>query len=353
MSKSVPIPVTGQVLEWCREADGYTIEEVVDKIKKKTVRADTIKAWENGTAQPSYKDCEKLAKLYQRPLLLFFALEPPKQNFFKASYRKIPQNVKDSVPPHIRHLIRKASARQMDIKELLDKKQETRFLQLRRKPNEAPYELAMRARQELGISFEQPQEWEKDDVFEEWRNIVEQLGVWVFKDSFSKGREKYNDYSGFSIYDPEVPVIYVNNNDKPLTRQVFTLFHELGHLLQAEESIAFRETLDYEISSPDTTYKKKEQECNEFAGAFLLPQSITVKYPSYPGDEVIANIANTYKVSFDVVLRRFLDNSIISRSQYNQVIQERRTKWAKSAKEENQGGGWWQLLPYSASLFRK
>ena len=38
------------------------------------------------------------------------------------------------------------------------------------------------------------------------------------------------EFSGFRLYDDIFPVIYVNNTSAK-TRQMFTIFHELAHLL--------------------------------------------------------------------------------------------------------------------------
>ena len=64
-----------------------------------------------------------------------------------------------------------------------------------------------------------------ETALEEWRKVLFNVGIYVFKDSF---REP--DYSGFCLYDDEFPIIYVNNTTAK-TRQIFTLFHELAHLL--------------------------------------------------------------------------------------------------------------------------
>jgi Zn-dependent peptidase ImmA (M78 family) len=55
--------------------------------------------------------------------------------------------------------------------------------------------------------------------------------VSVFKDAF-----RVDDYSGFCLYDDEFPLIYVNNSTSK-TRQIFTLFHELAHLISHTSGI--------------------------------------------------------------------------------------------------------------------
>jgi len=62
-------------------------------------------------------------------------------------------------------------------------------------------------------------------VFEIYRERFYDLGISVFKESF-----KDNSVSGLCINDTTHPVIMVNNS-MSFARQIFTLFHELYHLI--------------------------------------------------------------------------------------------------------------------------
>ncbi len=73
---------------------------------------------------------------------------------------------------------------------------------------------------------------------------------------------------GLSVADGEKgPAIIINSESSfPVERQIFTIVHELGHLLMHAES--------YEKSSAEEgkeILKKEENEANIFAGHFLLP----------------------------------------------------------------------------------
>ena len=75
-------------------------------------------------------------------------------------------------------------------------------------------------------------QWRKDDTaLTAWRSAFYRVGVTVFKDAFGA-----DEFCGFSLYDEEFPVIYVNNSNAK-TRQTFTLFHELAHLLQSTSGV--------------------------------------------------------------------------------------------------------------------
>ena len=86
--------------------------------------------------------------------------------------------------------------------------------------------MAAQIRDFLGITLDEQFAWRKDDTaLKAWRAAFFKVGVTVFKDAFGE-----ETYCGFSLYDEEFPIIYVNNSNAK-TRQIFTLCHELAHLV--------------------------------------------------------------------------------------------------------------------------
>ena len=102
------------------------------------------------------------------------------------------------------------------------------------------------------------------------------LGVTLCKGSaysFSKMPSRTTTFSGFCLYDETFPVIYVNNSSSK-TRQIFTLFHELAHLLFQTSGIDTISS-DY-IDRLGGKEKSIEVFCNTFAtsSAATIPRRL-------------------------------------------------------------------------------
>ncbi len=304
------------VLKWARESIGYSQEEVIEHLKLKTVDLEKLNQWESGESQPTYPQLKKLSELYKRPVALFFFPEPPQEQPIKKEFRSLPDRVNADIPPKIRYLVRKAKVRQMDLEELnIGSQQEVKVFNWNIDEDiQNPETLAEKVRNYLGLSLQDQISWKNaDEALNKWREAVEGVGIWVFKDSFNN-----NGYCGFCIYDRKFPIIYINNNQAK-ERQIFTLFHELGHILRRDGGI------DFGIAPPELTgdYKNEEVFCNAFAGHFLVP-SEGLNYSSLPDDNAINGIAKKYKVSYEVILRKFRDRNLISSRGYEAKIAQRR-----------------------------
>lgn len=64
MARGIPAIVTPEVLQWARDLDRITIDEIAQKLN---VDAAKVSAWENGNEHPSLTQAKKLAKQYRVP----------------------------------------------------------------------------------------------------------------------------------------------------------------------------------------------------------------------------------------------------------------------------------------------
>jgi Zn-dependent peptidase ImmA (M78 family) len=181
----------------------------------------------------------------------------------------------------------------------------------------------------LGVTLADQYAWADDDAaLKAWRKSLLNTGIFVFKDPF-----RVDDYFGFSLYDDVFPIIYVNNTSAK-TRQIFTLFHELAHLLFHTSGI---DTLENRlIPTLPARQKRIEILCNRFATQFLVPETAFAEAIAAHdrSERAAALIAARFHVSREVIYRKFLDHGWIDQAEYTRAARQ----WA-SQRQPGGGGG--------------
>jgi Zn-dependent peptidase ImmA (M78 family)/transcriptional regulator with XRE-family HTH domain len=328
MPKGEEIPITPRLVTWARQRAGLTLDEAAEKFAH-------IAAWEAGTSFPTYPQLERLADEFKLPVAAFFFPDPPTLPPIRESFRTLPDAEFEQIPRQVRFLLRKAKALQLNLAELTQGRNPagrliTRELQFPTDTAIAP--MAARVREYLGVSLAQQQSWPDDDTaLKEWRSALQAAGVFVFKDAF-----RVEGYSGFSLYDDEFPIIYVNNSSTK-TRQSFTLFHELAHLLFHTSGIDTDE--DRYIPRLADQQRSIEILCNQFAAEFLVPgaafrAAMAGRDHSQRSAEIVAQ---SFRVSREVIYRRFLDRGWIDEAEYLRAARE----WA-GQRTAGSGGDWYR-----------
>ena len=169
-------------------------------------------------------------------------------------------------------------------------------------------------------------EWRSaETAFKKWREALEASGIFVFKDAF-----RNNDYSGFCLYSDNYPIIFVNNS-MPDSRQVFTLFHELWHLLYRSGGIDFRSrqaTLSFR-----GYYLDVEVSCNRFANEFLVPPKVLDVLGLEISEARFEELAEYFSVSREVILRNYLDRGLVDANYYEQLA----AQWAEQTAMKREG----------------
>ena len=112
-----------------------------------------------------------------------------------------------------------------------------------------------------------------------------------------------HDFFGFSISpDGSAPAIVVNNwNQIPVERWIFTIAHELGHLVLHQSDFNVDQTIEG---------KKHEMEANEFALEFLMPEAFFKKvWKEFYGlsfAERVVTVKRMFRVSYKTLLYRLV-----------------------------------------------
>lgn len=116
---------------------------------------------------------------------------------------------------------------------------------------------ALTVRRYIGISIEDQRE-AKDarGFYVTARKKIEDTNITVLQDSFPG-----EDGSGFCLAHATHPVVLINTKMQTRARRLFTLCHELAHVLMGQTG----------ISDPFIRKNAVERHCNRFAAAFLVP----------------------------------------------------------------------------------
>ncbi len=137
---------------------------------------------------------------------------------------------------------------------------------------------------------------------------------------------------GFSIYENDLPIIGINDEDRPPAKS-FTLIHELVHLLKRESTIC-------NVMFNAKAAQAEEVFCNAVAGELLVPRkalAILIKNKSMKKTfslENISEIAKRFSVSREVIIRRLLDTQYIDNIEYNAYADELRREIEQAREEQ-------------------
>lgn len=264
MPSVVPAYVTPALLTWAREEAGFGLAEAARRLKQPETR---LAAWEGGEEQPSLRQAETMAKLYQRALSVFSLPAPPKLPPLAAEYRRLPGVKPGAEPPELRLAVRRlVQRRRLALHLFAELGDEPPDFTLRVHLAEQEEKAAARVRAALDVPLETQFEWSSEYVaFRTWRAAVERLGVLVNQFP-GKG---VDEVRGTSVLHFPLPVVGVNSKEIPLSKP-FTLLHELVHLALAaaeEESPAVTEA----AARTEQDWLEVERFCEGVAGAILLP----------------------------------------------------------------------------------
>ena len=297
MAERIEAFVNPSMLTWARQSASMDIETAADKAK---VKPERLALWEGGDARPTINQLRNLGKIYKRPIAVFYLPEPTSGYQPMRDFRRLRGDGAAGESPELAFEIRQANARREIALELI--------AALGEEPAEFPLAATMADDEEvlsakirafLGIDIDTQTSWKPDyPSFNAWRAAFENAGILVFQ----AAGVSIEEMRGFSISDMPLPVIVVNNKDV-VNGRIFTLFHELAHILLREGGICDL----YDDAGIEVF-------CNGVAGATLIPRESLISeevVTSKSGDvhwsdHEIRAIANKYGVSNEVALRRIL-----------------------------------------------
>ncbi|MCG9129886.1 ImmA/IrrE family metallo-endopeptidase, partial [Candidatus Poribacteria bacterium] len=245
MAKSVKALINPEVLKWVREKRiRLDLDLAAEKLK---IVPERLTDWESGTAQPTFAQLKRIAKIYKTHISIFYLPKPPIDFHPLTDYRVLPQ----TTAPESEQTYRLKA----NILEIFDRRETLiDFYELLEMPfpevtikvnlNETPIRAAERIRKFLNFNTEMlPRTKDRYKVLKFWKRTVESKGILVCQTSANTHLAvELNTFRGFCIAQKPFPVIVVNSQDSPNGR-IFTILHELVHIALGESII---QNINYE-----------------------------------------------------------------------------------------------------------
>lgn len=304
-------PVTPSVLRWARESVGASVD---DSARRAGVSAESVLAWEDGTARPTLAKLRALAKLYQRPISVFFLNESPRDFDAMRDFRRLPDVDSELWSRGLHKAYRRAIEQQEVMQELLDADGEHVVAQVPRAAvDEDPDVVGALARAALMVELNRQFAWrDPNAALKGWIEALEGVGVMVLRTSDVPTEEM----RGFSL-PGAVPVMMINAMDPPRA-QVFTALHEFAHLMLHSEGLC-------DLVGPDSGDSARfEPWCNAVAAAALMPRDDFLLglgddiafAPAVWDEDVIGQLSDRWSVSREAIVRRLLTLGLVSQDIY-------------------------------------
>jgi Zn-dependent peptidase ImmA (M78 family) len=312
--------VEADLLVWARDSVNLSVEAAAKKID---IAPAKLAAWESGEASPTIAQLRTVAQVYKRPLAIFFLSKPPKDFDAIRDFRGF--GVDAPMTPELSYEIRRAHEKRevaLELAATLDEKP-TRF-RARADMSDDPTEVGRRLRKLLGIELATQFSWKGEyDALNAWKAAIEATGALVFE----MRAVDVSEARGFSVANEVYPIIVLNGSDSPLGR-VFTLGHELAHLLTRNSGVC--EYVDH--ASPVETF------CNRVSAELLMPSQDVlreriVKNRDESALGKVQALAARFRVSREAMAIRLGDLEVISKSSLSDVLRTLRRDAALAVKK--------------------
>lgn len=332
---SVSVPASIPVLRWAAERARLDDIALSKRFRKWPL-------WLTGEAQPTLKQLEDFARLTHTAFGLFFLPEPPRMELPVPDFRTL-----RDMP------LREPSSDLLDTLYLCQRRQDwfREYAQMhglspvafvgRVSVQNPPEAVAATLRDVLGLSIAERQSlptW--TEALRQLITHAEDTGVLVMASSIvganSHRKLDVGEFRGFALADELAPLLFLNGADSKAA-QMFSLAHELAHLVLGESGVSDAET-------GRVPEQGIERWCNRVAAELLMPLATMREAVrrEIPIEQEIQRLARLFKVSSLVALRRLFDAGFINETtlwqHYRKEVERLRTL------ERASGGDFYRTL---------
>ena len=336
-ARRLKITLQPEVLRWARERAGLSVGDLAKKTK---VRPERAQDWEvSGTI--SIAQADQLARVTHTPLGFLFLTEPPKDVLPIADFRTVGDQPLRRPSPNLLETVYQMQRRQAWMRgELIEDEVPPLPFVGTFTTTDSPETVAEALRDALGLEGDWAAgEANWTNAFRSLRERLEEAGVLVVingvvGNNTSRPLDR-DEFRGFALVDEYSPLIFVNNADFK-SAQMFTLVHELAHVLIGEDGVS---TFNQMQPVPHGI----EIFCNKVAAEFLIPSEVLRDYWPKIAETIdpFQEVARRFKVSAIVAARRALDLRLIGRPSFFAFYQAYLSEEHHKKETGNDGGNFW------------
>ena len=331
-----PLTLQPAVLRWARNRAGLDHATLARKVG---VKEDRVAGWER-SGQISFRQAEKLADATYTPFGCLFLPEPVEDRLPIADFRTVGDRPPGRPSPNLLDTVHAMQRRQDWMRDdLIAHGIEPPGFVGAFAGGAPAKRMAAAARAALDLApgwAAERRSWEEALRFLQQR--MEHAGILLVVNGVvgndTSRRLDPDEFRGFALVDEYAPLIFVNNADFKAA-QMFTLAHELAHLLIGKEGVFNSDFLQ-------PTGRCKEISCNAVAAEFLVPEAeLRARWAPVQADpDRWRALARRFRVSEIVAARRALDLGLVSQSEfrdfYRLSLGRNRNRRGKS------GGDFWR-----------
>ncbi len=334
------------ILEWARATAGLSVEEAAHAIGLADAHGmsgpDRLALLETGKEEPSRPTLVKMAKVYHRPLLVFYLETPPKKGDSGKDFRTLPGGTEPSYNALLDALIRDIKGRQSILRSLLEdaEAEKLRFVGSAT-PNTPVRVLAEQICAQLKFKLKVFRAQRTiEDAFAYLRSAAESNGIFILLVG-NLGSYHTNitteTFRGFALADEIAPLVVINDNDA-LSAWSFTALHEIAHVWLGATGV-----------SGWVSGQPIEQYCSDVAAEILLPPyELDDFLPGKPTlDELaerMSRFADQRNISRAMVAYRVFRTGVITEKIWQQLRDRFHQEWIahqerQAAKQKAREGG--------------
>lgn len=318
------------MLKWAREQTPFKTVDDVSK-RKTTIDSGKLAAWEAGILSPSITAAKELAKLYKLPFAAFYLEVPPEKRVIKYYDRR---TITGTLYRDNNYELWAETQRVNNNRDLIVELYNEAEIQPLTLPSfklsATIDEITDSVRRFLGIQT--PFRYKKtygNNAFRYYRDLLEHHDICVAQ---INGVE-LAEMKGFSLAYDTIPIIGINGKDFERAK-VFSLFHELAHIIRRTSSLCM---INFDSRNDD-----EEKLCDKIAANILMPTAAftTIANQIYKTENewssvCLMKIADRFGVSSASVILRLNDVKLITLSEYYSLYQMAQEGFEASQAKKN------------------